>query len=288
MTDKFIGRDKSLTRRSLGRVFELMAGCALLTSGLVLAPGIPAAAADDLVAPTLQSLRLEGTEASVTFTDHNSTENVYFITMRERDNPDHVVFDGAPIPGGGVTGTERQATRTMSGIPPGVPMCATVTAGEESGSGILYRFNESPPSNTVCTDPVTVAAASDLELVTIGGREELQFAVNRSAAYLLALRNSGGTDATGVVVDISTWEMATLGDQSVVLPGWKANGFTCTTTSPTSMHCTGGSLKKGEKTDPAVIVQFTGIGFGHIRAEVSGAGDTNTGNNGTTLNVRVL
>jgi hypothetical protein len=299
MTDKSTACDESLTRRPTRRVLGLMAVCGLVTFGPVLGPGIAPAAAgpcldpvgqcEDLGGgPNVKNVRLDVGDAYVTFHDVWDDETQFHITVVERDNWDRVIVKEAPVSAG--PGQGRELTRQVSGIPPGVPVCAKVKAVKESGSGIGYRFIESTWSTPVCVDPAKVP--SDLALENIRGREELQFAVNPEAAYLVAFRNAGA-DATGIVVDIATSGVATLGDQGLGRPGWDAGGFSCATRPPAggetaALHCTGGHLKQGEQTNPAVIVRFNGVGFGHIYASISGAGDTNAGNNGTALNVRVL
>jgi hypothetical protein len=152
----------------------------------------------------------------------------------------------------------------------------------------------SPPSNTVCADPAAAANAPDLALENIRGKAEQQWTTvqNQAPAYLVAFRNAGG-DASAVTVDISTSGVATLGDQGAVAGGWGAAGFTCATRPPsggetTALRCTGGKLAEGQASNPAVIVKFTGPGQGTIHAQISGGADTNTGNNGTSLGVRVL
>jgi len=131
----------------------------------------------------------------------------------------------------------------------------------------------------------------------IRGREERTWDQVRTqpAAYLVEIGNSGA-DAVGTVVfDIQTSGVAKLAEQSA-LQGWQANGFTCAT-RPVSgeanagLRCTGGSLKRGQSINPAIIVGFTGRGFVAIHASVSVRGGTpeeDTGDNGLALNVRIL
>jgi hypothetical protein len=294
VTDKSTAGDESLTRHPFRRVASRVAVSALVASGLALGPGIPPAGADDLATPHIQSLRLDGTKGYLTFVEPGSGEAGFFITVRERDNPDRVVFDGnlANVESphaGDLPPANRAVTRELNGMPPGVAVCATLTAYSDPSIGVSSGMSAS--SNTVCSDPAN--ATSDLALQNVRGREELQFAVNPGAAYLVEFRNAGGADATGIVVDIATSGVATLADQGGVAPGWNASGFGCVTRPPAggetaALHCTGGHLKQGEQTNPAVMVQFTGPGFGAIHASIGGAGDTNAGNNGTALNVRVL
>jgi hypothetical protein len=275
----------------------LATGALTAVSGLIL--GAPTAAADaPLEPPTLQSLRLDGSQATIAFTDMSVDEQGFTITVRERDNPDRTVLFAAPLPGGGAAGKNRVVNQVVSGLPAGVPLCAhvqstgLVTSGGVAGLAGLEKV--SPPSNTVCADPVAGADAPDLALENIRGKAEQQWTTvqNQTPAYLVAFRNPGG-DASDITVDVSTSGVATLGDQAAVAGGWSAAGFTCAPRPPSggeaaAMRCTGGKLAKGQATNPAVIVKFTGPGQGTIHAQISGAGDTNSANNGTALGVRVL
>jgi hypothetical protein len=276
-----------------------LAMSAALAFGLSLGLGVTPAAADTIPAPKLQSLQLEGTEAFVAVQDLSQDEHGFVITVRERDNPDRVVLNQAPLPGGGAPGKNRVITQQVGGLPPGVPLCAFVqSAGLSSGVGVAELAGLetiSPPSNTVCADPAVTATAPDLALENIRGKAEQQWTTvqGQTPAYLVAFRNAGG-DASGITVDISTSGVATLGDQGAVAGGWNAAGFTCATRPPAggenaAMRCTGGKLAQGQASNPAVIVKFTGPGQGTIHAQISGEGtDANQGNNGTALGVRVL
>jgi hypothetical protein len=271
---------------------------ALAASGLILGLGAPPASADaPLEPPILQSLRLDGSQATVTFKDLSADEQGFTITVRERDNPDRTVLV-APLPGGGAPGTRRVVSQVVNGLPAGVPLCAHVQATGLVTSGGVAELagleKVSPPSNTVCADPVAAADAPDLALENIRGKAEQQWTTvqNQTPAYLVAFRNPGG-DASDITVDVNTSGVATLGDQAAVAGGWNAAGFTCAPRPPSggeaaAMRCTGGKLAKGQATNPAVIVKFTGPGQGTIHAQISGPGDTNSANNGTALGVRVL
>ncbi|GFG53420.1 hypothetical protein [Mycolicibacterium agri] len=250
----------------------------------------PSAAAEGwLPTARMDNLRLEGNTAYVTFTDYAETENGYYITLFERDNRDRVVFhdfDSA----GAVPGTRRQATRTVPGIPEGVALCATVRAyrwtGIEAPSPIV-GFDSAARSSDMCADPAS--PPSDVALETIRGNATPR---PGSAAYVLSLRNSGGTNSIGISVSVSTSGAATLGDQAPVVGSWSANGFSCATRPPSgsetsAMTCSGGQLKLGEQINPGVIVQLT-PGQGAIHAQVSSrTTDTNSGNNGTALTLNV-
>lgn len=266
----------------------------VMASALALGVGVAPAAAESFRAPQLQSLRLEGTQAYVTFEDLSEDELGFSVTLRERDNPDKIVKQG-PLPGGGAPGRNRVVTQVLSGLPSGVPLCASVqsTGLVQGGVAELAGLeNVSPPSNTVCADAASTPA--DLALENIRGKAEQQWTTvqGQAPAYLVAFRNAGG-DATGITVDVYTSGVATLGDQGAVSAGWSAAGFSCAPRPPSggetaALRCTGGKLARGQASNPAVIVKFTGPGQGTIHAQISGAGDTNTRNNGTALGVRVL
>lgn len=285
-------------------IHRLMAVGVLVTSGLGLGPALQPAAADPddigfgldwLRQPGADSIRLEGSDAYVTFTDYADTDTDYGIRVFVQGNQAHSVVgdpnDGVQVQA--VPGTGRSATRTVGPVPTGEALCAQVQAREFHIDAPLgpvapqVTNRSSGWSNEVCVDPAV--PASDVALENIRGNANPQ--ASASPAYLVALRNPGGT-ATGVVVDVSTSGVATLGDQAGVAGGWSANGFSCSSVAPSggqssALRCTGGRLAAGEQFAPAVIVKFTGPGLGTIHAQVSGGGDTNAGNNGTALNVTV-
>lgn len=272
---------------------------AALATGLAVGVGVAPAAAESLPAPKLQSLRLEGTQAYVAFEDLSDEENGFLITVRERDNPDRVVLKQAPLPGGGAPGRNRVVSQQVNGLPPGVPLCAHVQSSGLSADGGVAELagleRVSPPSNTVCADPAAAASAADLALENIRGKAEQQWTTvqSQAPAYLVAFRNAGA-DATGITVDITTSGVATLADQGAGAGGWTAAGFSCAPRPPSggetaALRCTGGKLAKGQASNPAVIVKFTGPGYGNIHASISSGGvDTNPATNGTALSVRVL
>jgi hypothetical protein len=278
-------------RRRLRRVLGLTGVGLLVVSGLVLGGTHQAAALPEEgdppdrynEPPLVQNVRTEGNTAYVTFVDNSARESGYSIEAWGNPRGETWTNDKQ----GPVQGHGRVATGTVTGIPPGVPICAKVRVkidwDDVVGAGHFIDYLD---SNTVCTDPVT--APSDVALQNIRGNVNPQ--ASASPAYLVVLRNPGGNDATGVTVNVSTSGVATLGDQAAVAGGWAANGFSCASRPPSggetsALTCTGGNLKKGEETAPAVIVRFTGPGSGAIHAQVSGAGDNTPGNNGTALNV---
>lgn len=283
--------------RTVGR----LAAVALAATALALGISSGANADGEVGAPQLQSLRLEAPDAYITFKDNSAIETHFSVTLRERDNPDRVVIsaDVLPAPGEG-----RVVTRSVRGIAPGVPLCATVRAMVWGENIFNPRDNpparpieaESAPSNSICIDPNV--RPPDLALEKIGGQEERDWVVvaRQAPAYLVIFRNDGA-DATGTVtVDIATSGVATLGEQiAVVRQGWEAAGFACSTRQPAgaetaALRCTGGSLKQGERINPAVIVRFTGQGYGYIHAAVSVNGDpveADTSDNLTVLGIRI-
>jgi hypothetical protein len=283
-------RETAMTIAPRDAFLNRIAVPAALATGLSLGVAITPAAADPtyaghLAAPHITSVRVEGTDAYVTFTDFSSGEEYFNIVLRERDNPDRLVnYDNLP----GSPGASREVARQLSGVAPGVAVCATV-----SGVRGNLTVETSPPSNTVCSDPTR--APLDLAMDNIRGKAEQQWTTvqSQAPAYLVAFRNAG-SDASGITLNISTSGVAALGDQGAVSGGWSAAGFACATRPPSggetaALSCTGGKLAKGQASNPAVIVKFTGPGQGTIHAQISGEGtDTNQGNNGTALGVRVL
>lgn len=269
------------------RAAGIALSCGVLTSGVILGTGLPTAVAEGwLPTARMDSLRLDGTTAYVVFTDYAEDETGYYIDIFERDNRDRIVFDDFDSPGG-VPGTKRQTTRTVTGIPEGVALCASVRAYRWNGIQPIGDFATAARSSDICADPV--APGSDIALETIRGNPTPH---PGSAAYVVVLRNSGGTNSIGISVKISTSGAAVLGDQAQVAGTWSTNGFTCASGTPSgsatsTMTCSGGKLKQGEQITPGVILQLT-PGLGALHAEISSATtDTNTGNNGTafTLNV---
>jgi len=275
-----------------------MAVGVLAASGLALGLGVQPAAADEigfgldwLRTPSADRIELQGSEALVTFTDHAETDTDYFIGVFAQGDSGNSSLVGDPNVGvsvQGVPGAGRSATRTVGPVPTDQALCARVQAVEIRVDGPAALTNRSSAwSNEVCADPAV--PASDVALENIRGNANPQ--AGASPAYLVALRNPGGT-ASGVNVDVSTSGVATLGDQAGVAGGWSANGFSCSSVPPSggqtsALRCTGGRLAAGENFAPAVIVKFTGPGMGTVHAQVSGGGDTNPGNNGTALNVTV-
>ncbi len=139
----------------------------------------------------------------------------------------------------------------------------------------------------------------DLAIEKIRGREEVEGGVGKTMAYLVVFRNDGA-DANGtVVVDIATSGVLTLAEDpevaQTVQKGWEASGFKCVTTQPSgganaSMRCSGGSLKRGQSANPAVIVRATRAGYGYIHASIGVSGgppERDTSDQGLALPVRI-
>jgi hypothetical protein len=271
-------------------VIRIMSAVAVSAIGLVLGAGVPTAGAD-VPSAQLKSAQVNGTTLTYTFA-LQSNDNVggIWLTVRERDNPDNVIVNGQDIDIHPLPPTPfRDITKTIDGMPEGTPVCVSIVVWTYIHLGI--NDAPSPPSNQICTDPAKTATQADVALQDIKGRDDP--VANQPAAYLIIVRNPGPIDASDVVVDISTSGVATFGDQSIVAAGWANSGFACSPQAPAGgetghLHCTGGNLKKGADIDPAVIVAWTGPGFGAIHAQVSGAGDTTPGNNGTAKPVQVM
>jgi hypothetical protein len=266
----------------------LMAGT-LLIAGL----GYPSAAAetdDSIPVPDVLSVRLDQApsdrpnapvNATVTFTDRAENDTGYLIEIREKNSLGNIEKTGRFL---GVPGVGRTATQVVSGVEAGGAVCADVIT--------LVGDNQSRMSSAVCTDPAE--PRTDLALQTIHGKDQEDWNIVKDLerTYILFLNNPGNVEATDVAVDIATSEVATLGDQSIVKPGWDASGFACAPRPPqggetAALHCTGGHLDPGKQVNPGVIVKFTRPGFGAIHASISGAGDTNASNNSTAFNIRV-
>ncbi len=246
LIDKPITSGDMPKRLPLRRVGNVMAACALVACELAFGVGTQPAAAlplEDLPTPLMNELRLDGTVAYVTYTDYSEDETGYLIRFEERDNRDRT-WDNANAPG--APGTGRTVTYSVDGIPAGVALCARVQAWRTELIGA-----SSGVSNTICADPA--AAPLDLALDNIKGNAAPK--ANASPAYLVALRNAGGVDATGVVVDVSTSGVATLGDQGAVLGGWQASGFSCALQAPSggqtaALRCTGGNSRPVSRPTP--------------------------------------
>ncbi|HEX5166146.1 MAG TPA: hypothetical protein VFV93_12170 [Thermomicrobiales bacterium] len=283
------------------RTVVRLAAAALVATWLAAGIGAGVANADDDVgAPEVQGLRLEAPVAYVTFKDNASGETSFLIILSERNDPNRV---SAVWSTGGVPGVGRVATRQVDGIRPGVAYCVVVQAFRSAdGLEVLTDLSGLPgtghsrESNAVCTDPDV--RPPDLAMERIGGREERDWATvaGQAPAYLVAFRNDGADARGTVTVDIATSGVASLGDQiAVARQGWEAAGFTCASRRTTgaetaALRCTGGSLKQGERVNSAVIVRFTGPGYGYIHASISvsdGPVETDTSDNLAVLGVRV-
>ena len=178
-----------------------------------------------------------------------------------------------------------------------------------SGSNIEY----SPESNRLCastaaegSQPLSIVAPQEpppalLAIEGIRGREELEWArvANTTPAYLIGIKNSGNDATRTVLVEIATSGVVTLADQPpFVAQGWAADGFTCSR-APASgganalLRCTGGTLKFGQSTSPAILIRPTGRGFGVIHASIDVSSGTpeepsTRQDNALALSIRVL
>ncbi len=274
-------------------VLDGVAVCALVVSGSVVVSHLASADPTDfgglnwLRQPRADSLRVQGSDALVTFTDYSDEETDYNIRVYQRGEPANPVV--ATV--GAVPDTNRSATRTVGPVPQGVALCAQVQANRlvlDAPLGPIAPqadVRSSGWSNEVCSDPAT--APADLG-VSIRGNESPR--ASSPAAYVVEIRNDGALAAKGVTLDVATSGNAKLGDQAMVAAGWQSNGFTCTPRPPSggetaALSCTGGTANQGVVSG-AVMVAFTGPGLGAVHAQVSAEGDPNPGNNGTALNVQ--
>jgi hypothetical protein len=277
-----------------GRLVDQLMVAAVLAFGLAFGVGIAPAAADDLAPPNIQSVRVDGTVLYVTFSLANTDDlEGLWINVRERDNPDRLIFSaqaGDELPLRPIPDPYRAVTRQMDGVPPGVPVCVTLELYRDPSRFMDFRDGKSGPSNSVCTDPAVTKAAPDLT-VTVRGNESLTAGQREQHAqsgvfYFVKISNSGGGDATGVVVDMQTSGTAELAaDQSLPTNSWTAAGFTCTPPTATAWRCSGGTIKTGESREQMLLVKFTRPAQGHIHVGVSGPGESQTGNNAHAMNV---
>lgn len=262
-----------------------------LAPAVALYPNAPQANADDdFGAPRITNVRLDGGTAYVTFIDNAVGEAGFTATVADRDHPDRNGLV-VPEPDGPVPGTQRQTTRTL-GVTPGIALCVSMTAWEESN--LIYNGRTSPSSNTVCADPAQGQTNLAMDGVRGKDTQEWNTVATQTPAYTVAFRNTGTSDASGITIDVSTSGVAALGDQTVAPTGWDTMGFTCAPRPPaggetSAMRCTGGRLAKGQDSSAAVIVKFTGPGFGTIHAQISGpTAEPDTSDNGGALSVQVV
>jgi hypothetical protein len=264
----------------------------LAAAAVTLYPNAPHADADDdFGAPHITNVRLDGGTAYVTFVDNAVGEAGFTATVAERDHPDRTGLF-VPLPDGAVPGTQRQTTRTLEGVTPGTALCVSMTAWQRSD--LISNGRTSPPSNTVCADPAQGQTNLAMDGVRGKDTQEWNTVATQTPAYSVAFRNTGTSDATGITIDVSTSGVAALGDQTVAPTGWDTMGFTCAPRSPagaetSAMRCTGGHLANGQDSSAAVIVKFTGPGFGTIHAQISGpTAEPDTSDNGGALSVQVV
>ncbi|MCW2689432.1 MAG: Uncharacterized protein JWR37_4322 [Mycobacterium sp.] len=163
------------------------------------------------------------------------------VVPRERDNPDRIVSEGHV---GSVPGDGRVATRSVSGIPAGVPLCAMVRVLGTWEDLLGGTGGESADSSTVCSDPSQCASDLALQKRPWSGRAAIRRKPGRRLSCGIPQCQRRRRDGHG----------------------------------RRHRH-----IGRGDAGRPG-----RGSAFGAIHASISGAGDTNTGNNGTALNVRVL
>jgi hypothetical protein len=141
-------------------------------------------------------MRLEPPNAYLTFVDHSAQESSFLVTVWERDNPDRVLVQNLEFPP--TSGDGRVATRQVSGIPAGVPLCAKLSAS----ALVFLHAKRSPNSNTVCTDPGVEAAAPDIAVWKVDGPEEQQWLKvegwKSNSVYRAEFENAGAdSNSTG-------------------------------------------------------------------------------------------
>jgi hypothetical protein len=155
------------------------------------------------------------------------------------------------------------------------------------------------PRGPIPTEVTQQAAPPDLALEAIRGREEREWTgvKETTPTYLIALRNDGADALGTVVVEIATSGVLSLAElPPAARDGWAANGFTCTSTTPSgranaSLRCTGGTLRSEQSTSSPIVVSPSRPGFGYIHASIgirSGPADRDTSDNSQMLAVRIL
>jgi hypothetical protein len=232
------------------------------------------------------------TEVSIKWTNHDHARSDGIRVDLYQNDVSVVAWVLRDAPGFGTT------RFSDGGLQPDTGYCLGLRAYSGSGEDAFSSF--SAESERLCTTtPASegfVPGPVDLLLENIRGREELTVPAGATIAYLIVFRNLGNDAIGSVVVDIATSGVLTLSaDQTLVRPGWEASGFTCGSTPPTGaatagLRCTGGTLKRGQSTDPAILVQVTGPGFGYIHGSVGvsrGRPEYDKSDNLLTLPVRV-
>ncbi|MEU6861963.1 hypothetical protein ABZ924_01600 [Streptomyces sp. NPDC046876] len=274
------------TRRALRLSLGIGMAC-----GLAAATTAPAsAAADDPIvkAPTLLSLRLDAPTAYLTFKDNSEPDILYTITLTEKDNPGYTkIVRQAP---GRVPGTGRVATRTATGIKPGLAYCATIRATVHYEDTVPNPYNledpVTPESNKVCADPVNASkpqsSPTDLSVGPITGEANPPSGTNRN--YWVGYANKGA-DATGVVLEV--WATGPMKLRRPPESG-TFSGFTCAASGASGFRCTGGTVKPGDKGSIPFLISVTGTGNGTVHASISGSGDANTADNGASFDFQAI
>ncbi|MEW2415862.1 hypothetical protein AB0953_19360 [Streptomyces sp. NPDC046866] len=278
----------SASARRTRRALHLSLGFGMVC-GLAAATTAPAAAADPIVkAPTLMTLRLDAPTAYLTFKDNSEPDTLYTITLTEKDNPGYTkIVRQAP---GGVPGTGRVATRSATGIKPGVAYCATIRATVHYDYSDLNPYEledpDTPESNKVCADPVDASkpqsAPTDLSIGPVTGEAKPPSGTSRN--YWVAYSNKGA-DAKGVVLEV--WAT---GPMKLRRPPENGtfSGFTCAAAGASGFRCTGGTVKPAEKGSIPFLISVTGTGNGTIHASITGSGDANTADNASSFDFEAI
>jgi hypothetical protein len=182
------------------------AAALLIATGLLMTSSAVrphAASADDLGAPTLLNVTLEGSDALVSFRDNSSLEigyNVYAF------NPSDYTLDKR-VRTTAVPGQGRVKTATVGGLQPNVRYCFQAAAiGDDN-------VTDSPRSNQICVDPsapATAPATPDTQpppspVQTKAGNSS--FCVACSGASIIGMPSNfrGQRDSLGTRV-ILTWD----------------------------------------------------------------------------------
>ncbi|MEV8531721.1 hypothetical protein [Streptomyces sp. NPDC051211] len=256
--------------------------------GLAAGLAPPAVAGEDPVikAPTLLTLRLDAPTATVTFRDRSDPDVLHYITLTEKENPGYTkIVRQAP---GNVPGVGRVATRSVTGIKPGVAYCATVAVEVAHPDPVLYDLEDpvSEPSNKVCAEPTDPAkpqsAPSDLSVGPITGEAKPVMGTNRT--YWVQYTNRGA-EVKGAVIEV--WATGPLQLRRPPDSG-TFSGFTCAAAGAAGFRCTGGTVKTGEKGQIPFLAAVARTGSGTIHASITGAGDANTADNGSKLDIQAI
>ncbi len=245
--------------KSVGR----LAAGVLLASTLAAAAGIAhpqrAAADEDLGAPTLLSVNVDGDTAYVSFRDNSSQESGYLIYGYVGKT--FAAFASRP----GVPGEGRAPTVAVEHVNPSLSYCFTVYAAETSESSPVGLATDSPPSNQICTTPQSPSPQQPAPPVL-----NPPFDPHTTAGVCLACRvdaPSSGPTNVPVLPDFTVSRIS--GDQS------PAQGFTET------YEVVVANLGAKPQNQVQVSIQVTGS-LGYQQMVQTPAGFTCTGNGPVT------